>query len=687
MLASVSQRVVALVAFLAVGSLLVTPASATKPAARVVAIDAAPVLGQGAPMTDGWFTVTVRLANLTDAEIGGNVEVRSELRWVRDDAKATTRAPFAIPGRGEVVLQLPTHGFVDSGAEVTVRVLGANDEVLAAQDLQAPGPMGPALLDFGSPSRIAAGVRGAAVAAEYEPSPRMGGNYPTLAVASVPTVGKTGDPALPDRAAGYASVTTVLAKSEQVTRLTGPELGALADWVLGGGALALVISRPEDLRHPTLAALVGGSIAPGPANAALTRTETFLSVPRTSSYGRPTPVQITAAPTEETAAALVGFAGGALRPSPWGASATYGLGEVHLLAFDATRAPFVDDRWVQLKMIDLLRHSWERQAHVALPHAGTPLDRGGMDEVRKVLDPNEGARWAIVIAALGLLVYAVFAGPVNFMRAASRQRPLRALLHLPIWAVATTAFIVGLGAISKGVTGRARHLTLIEAGAGVTKGAITRFRGFYAASAGEITVQASHAGNVLDVAGETDDSTRVVVVDRDGARLERMNAKPWQTVVVREDGFAPLGGGISVVKKHDGTVIVNRAARDLVGVVARVPGEGTFLLAKVADGSSVRVADGRALSTSIGQRGGGPRELTALLVDSFASELDATVAKASRAWAAIEATSHGTVDWWPEDVPIVLGQLEGGEGRTSDSGLRLEQDRLLVRIVGWGGVP
>ena len=34
-----------------------------------------------------------------------------------------------------------------------------------------------------------------------------------------------------------------------------------------------------------------------------------------------------------------------------------------------------------------------------------------------------------------------------------------------------------------------------------------------------------------------------------------------------------------------------------------------------------------------------------------------------------------------------LGQLDGGEGRASDSGLRLESDRLLVRVVGFGGKP
>ena len=45
------------------------------------------------------------------------------------------------------------------------------------------------------------------------------------------------------------------------------------------------------------------------------------------------------------------------------------------------------------------------------------------------------------------------------------------------------------------------------------------------------------------------------------------------------------------------------------------------------------------------------------------------------------------IDWWPDDVPVLLAQLQGGEGKVTDSGLRLDLDRVLVRVIGWGGVP
>jgi hypothetical protein len=56
-----------------------------------------------------------------------------------------------------------------------------------------------------------------------------------------------------------------------------------------------------------------------------------------------------------------------------------------------------------------------------------------------------------------------------------------------------------------------------------------------------------------------------------------------------------------------------------------------------------------------------------------------------QAWQAIEQTAGDDVDWFPHDVPVVLAQIDGGEGRASDSGLVIERDRLLLRVVGYGG--
>jgi hypothetical protein len=57
------------------------------------------------------------------------------------------------------------------------------------------------------------------------------------------------------------------------------------------------------------------------------------------------------------------------------------------------------------------------------------------------------------------------------------------------------------------------------------------------------------------------------------------------------------------------------------------------------------------------------------------------------AWKALERSAGNAVNWFPEDVPVLIGQLDGGEGKTRDAGLTIEVDRLLVRIVGYGGKP
>jgi hypothetical protein len=67
--------------------------------------------------------------------------------------------------------------------------------------------------------------------------------------------------------------------------------------------------------------------------------------------------------------------------------------------------------------------------------------------------------------------------------------------------------------------------------------------------------------------------------------------------------------------------------------------------------------------------------------------LEADAPGLGEAWHALEEAADTTSDWFPGDVPVLLEQLDGGDGRASDAGLRLESDRLLVRVVGYGGKP
>ena len=260
------------------------------------------------------------------------------------------------------------------------------------------------------------------------------------------------------------------------------QLEALGNWVLAGGALAVVVTRPEDLRGGFLKTLVGSEIAKGAPPTALTAPTRFpvpQQTPGSGSLG-PTPhsgsgvlTTKVLGPSRQLIGELAGYSGGNLRQSRWGASASYGLGELHLLAFDTTREANTSDEWVKHKLVDLVAHSWQRRQLIALPHAQTALDTSQVDEIRRQLDPNEGTRWTIAVSALLLLIYAVLAGPLNFYLAAKKGRPLRALWILPIWSAVAFTSIVVLGIVGKGVFGRVRRLTLVEAGAGMPRAAAT----------------------------------------------------------------------------------------------------------------------------------------------------------------------------------------------------------------------
>ncbi len=658
--------------------------SASAHAQSALTVEAVPVLGAGSPSVDGWGEIYVRLENNGAAAVSGFLELRA-LGGGRP--RTLSRAPFAIASKARVSLLLPSHSLVLRGGDAKVVAVDAHGAQLSDSPLPPLRTLEPLLFDLNVPSRLAPVLSG-----QPAPIKRRGLGYSyggsTLSVTTPQINITSGEPVLPDLAAGYASATLVLASARTLSSMPPPALDALVSWVLGGGALALVVDRREDLRSPWLEALAGGQVQSSAAARELAGVAQF-AVPVNPSggstgTGAPRMAVESARPSPELSASFFGLKGANLRVSPWGESASYGLGEVHFLAFNPDTELGANDPWLRLKMIDLVRHAWERASAVALPHGEAGLDDARGANVRRVLDPNENTRWTVVVSTLLLLLYAALAGPLNFHLAQRAGRPLRALVHLPMWAGIALLSIVALGVIGKGFSGRARHLTLIEAGAGMSRAAITRFRGLYGARSDDVTVRAAR-GSVLDVLGEPDEVMRDLVVDRDGLRLEKLREKPWQVQVVREDGFTGLGAGVSLVQGPDTPLTIkNRCARDLLSVVVKAPGQGLRYFPKIADGASVSIGSGRVISVGPSSSSSGTHPLS---VSAFQESVESHAKGSGAAWDALESLTGTDADWWPEDVPVLIAELEGGEGRTQDSGLRLDMDRVLLRVVGYGGVP
>ncbi|WP_437286489.1 hypothetical protein [Sorangium sp. So ce406] len=670
-------------------------AQAPAPGAPELAVDAAPVFGTSGAVPWGWNQVVVRIQNNGGKAARGDVEV-SSTRYGEHRVFVAT-APYTVAAGASVNVRVPLQ--VSPFADVQVRALDERGAQVSSHALSSTMQHGVVLFDVSETSLVRGGLHEAPVAPLYLPTGRgSGSSSPVLWVGQPRYDSATGDPLLPDRAALYSAADAVLMRTDTLSRLHGAELEALAGYVLSGGTLALAVARPEDLRHPTLAALVGGQVAK--AGVAPPTLVELAPPAAPSGLGKQGNVLLPA-PSASPALteALSGWSGGNLRASAYGSSASYGLGEVHLLAFDPTRPPASNDPWAKIRVADLARRAHDRRSTIAF-RPGEEAMGLDLDPVRRELDPNESSRWAIGVSAVLLCIYAVLAGPINFARAARQGRPLRALRRLPVYAAVAFATIVGVGLIAKGVRGRARHLTLIEAGAGISKGAVRRFRGFFVPRAEELTVRTTDASGVISTAvlAELSERRDRLLVDRDGARLTKVAALPWQTVIVREDGVAPLGDGIAIVEEPSGDVVVtNRSGRDLRGGVLWISTGVARYFARIRDGEQVSSRAGLDLGAhskaqywlshvSLGRRVGGldVHDLGGSLLGPL---LEPDAPGLGAAWLAVEEAAGTAVDWFPAGVPVLLGQLDGGEGRASDSGLRIESDRVLVRIVGYGGRP
>lgn len=674
-------------ALLLMSTALFSEASAALAADPEVLIEASSLLGSTTPERGGWRSVLVRLQNPGTGPVQGNIEVDARVPWMRGSEALSTRLPFSLAAGASVRLEAPTRGFGGAEASIRVRALDAEGRLLGETGLLPQHPADALVLHLETPSRVAPVLRGLPFTSRRGPIYAGRPRTCAIGVTSAPLDNASGDPLLPARPAGYAESTLVLGSAQSLLRLEDAERAALASWVLAGGALAVYLDRPEDLQTPMLRALAGGDLRQIGAAPELAASTIFI-VPTDEADqnpASPTPLRsLRLAPSAQTEGKLTGYEGANLRATEWGASASYGLGEVHLLAFDPNDPAVASDPWTHYKLADLVRHAFDREPLAVLRQSGQSPDALIVDGVRRELDPNQATRWTIVVSAVILLLYAVLAGPLAFYLAARRGKPLRALFQLPLWSAATFGAIVLLGILGKGVSGKARRLALVEAGAGATQGAALLFRGFYAASSHDLVVRATRREHVLDLAGLADDVPRTLAVDLEGPRLLGLRTRPWQTLLIREEGFFDLSGGISMVPSGNDLVVHNRAARDLIGVIVKPAGSDARYIPRIRDGEGFLVSKGRPLTLGFPSAPMAPS--IPLGADSFASTLDSDFPGLGKVWSAIEPAVSGGGEWWPPDVPVLIGALDGGQGTLTDSGLLVDYDRLLVRVVGTGGV-
>lgn len=658
------------------------------PGARAdVRLGVLPLLGVEGISNDGWAAFAVRVENTEKGPIKGRLVGNSD----GGKRPSSTEVPVAVLPGASVVVRLPLR--LEHGWSIKLELLDEGGKSLASEVVFARGRREPLLIDLHATPRLGAQLKGAQIPVSHDLG-RGRGELP-LTVGSGVYDAASGDPILPEHAAEWGVATAVLAPSDLLSRLGGAEQQALADHVLAGGTLAVVVKRPEDLRQGLLAAMLGGAAQEAGAARHLRRfpSAALAGAPVKGGGGDDAPSGMVL-PRREVADALLSYSGGNLRPSDYGASAPYGLGEVHLLAFDPSKAPEVDDPWVQSRVADLVRHAWNRRPFLIAPQGGIfGEDKTSTQALRGLLDPNENSRWSILVAVALLVLYAAAAGPINFFLATRAGKPLRALLLLPALSAMTFVAVVGLAVASKGFRGEARRASLTEAAGGVPRGTIRRYRGFFTPVAQQVSVGAS-SDQALPSLIDEGTSRPALRVDRGGVELQGVGVMPWQTTVIREDDLARLGEGVSLTATPEGDVrVTNRLGRDLRGALVQVPGRGLYYLATIKDGAAALALAGQELSrgnpaTSTVGHGVGAGVVHPLHRAFFEAAVDRDTPGLGAAWQAFEELSSAQhVDWWPEGQPVLLAQLDGGEGVTEDQGLRVSRDRALLRVVGYGGKP
>lgn len=683
------------------------------------------MFGTDAASGEGWIELVTYLDDAGTSPCKGTLEVESSFGGYAAETSFTARAPFHVQAHGGAVIHLPVRAAAYS-ASMRLTAVADDGTKLAETTLSLGMTSAPLLIDVSEPSRLSVVMRGWPMTPAWHApmAPYVSPGSTTPLTVGAPAIDPTtGDVVLPEYAAGYAAATVVVMSSERLAGLQGAQLDALVGWVLGGGTLAVYPTRPEDLRAGVLTTLAGGPVTteaapsvmmtlPGAVRGSaisplLTAPPPTPTTPPPTSPPPPAPggatpigwylparttpftASSTVGPLPSLRRKLSGYSGGNLRPSEYGASAAYGLGQLHVLGFDPTSSPALEDPWMAGRMLDMLGDAWDRHALLVFPEGGGERTTN-LYEVNRALDPNENFRPALGIAAILLVLYSITAGPIVFLRARKRGQPLDPLVWAPVASAACFAIIVVVGLAGKGWRGRARHLALVETGAGMSRGTVKRFRGFFASQTRAMRVRASEPAGVLEVvtADSRSQGSPVLRLDKDGAALEDLTSLPWQTVVVSEDGFTELGGGVAVREKSDGSVVVaNHTGRELTNVIVWAPKTGARWFASIGPGETLVSTSGRSLFSSSARRTSmaGAKTVHDMDLSGFGAAGGRSAEDVRASWSAITSAAGSSTDWWPDDVPVVVGEIRGGEGTKSDGGLRVESDVLLFRIVGEGG--
>jgi hypothetical protein len=709
-----------------------------------VRLDVRPLFGPGCLPARAPAELIVTVENPTTSPVPGTLTL--DAANPNANAVRTVRAVGVnVPPRSRASVRLAS-SVVVAGNEQVLRLIDARGKVIASTTVSFTQGSDGVLLDATPGSRVAVAQRGntAGVFSLLAAGGSLGGGYsdpsqdPSYVVdpyvppsaygtsraraplCVVDRVAETGEILLPRTSAGYSNVGAVLMDTATLTALPTGELGALADYVLSGGSLALIVEHASDLRHPVVASFAGADVEAFPAPSLRPNGAVMVQMDYPGSRSYRTELVEVATPLDSTFAGARSFRGGHLHARAFaalfanlpaysmGSSADYGSGSVFLLAWNPAREPALNDPWsVQaLQRIAALGTSRREAGFLLRPVDTTPVPAS----VRELLTPRDGVRPALGWVSLGALVYGLFAGPLLFALVGRRKR--RALAALPLVGLVALVGCVRLADRLRRDQGRARAVTLIDLHAGMTRGAFRRYMGLSAPDRSDTVLQTTEPGREMVLDPLSGRGRVFLVNERDGAKLQGVALAPWATTVVREEGYQTLGGYVTFSATPAGDLrIVNRlpwALEDVVVVASGAEEARTFT--RIAPGASRGVSEGRVLAGGLASRFATLQPAAMVLWESpgAAAALPPETASSAppgvtlarwfarpperaSAWEAVLAMTAvpGQPDRWAASEPPVLVARVAVPITTGASlqGLRIDRDEVWVRVSGYGGAP
>ncbi|MEI8258105.1 MAG: hypothetical protein WCJ30_20705, partial [Deltaproteobacteria bacterium] len=551
---------------------------ASGPAHAQLAVEVQPLFGNTCVPNNGPTELVVGLANTSGNTISGSVTLETVGAAYQAGVRSVYSSPYNIGPRASVTLRTPVPPSGVAGNDLVLTVRDGTGRSIQQRPVRFENLVDHLFIDATPQSRLAYALRSAQnpdpMAITTGPSP-LAGLVTGLTPCAAMRMPQTGDVVLPRHLAGYNGVSVVLADAGTIMSLPAAERTALADWLLAGGSLMVIPQRADELRHPTLQALLGQgitSVTPPPLDP--TNGQWIAAIP-----GSP----LGSFPLAATLAHIESFQGGNLHSRdlaplfPWGspnllgASADYGFGRVHVLSFNPAMPPAIEDAWAVGIVTRLAQQAGTTRAARTIDDAAELIPVPNV--VRRALDPNEGFRPGLGFAVVLLIVYAIVAGPVAFKLSARAGKPLRALATLPVISAVVFGGIVTLGGVSRGFQGRARRVAVFELPAGMPRGPMRRFHGYYSGESGGMSVVVPHADHRLYVDPTSGSGYVTMGLLRDRTQLRGLALTPWTTLVVREEGFETLPGSVTLQPDTLGRMrIVNRMPVPLRDVIVIAPG-------------------------------------------------------------------------------------------------------------------